>query len=38
VAVYLLAPLSSIALREEVQGWQLYPIDIYDLRTVWIRD
>lgn len=35
VAVYLLAPLSSVGLREEVQGWQLYPIDIYDLRTVW---
>jgi peptide/nickel transport system substrate-binding protein len=35
VAVYLLAPLSSIGLREGVQGWQLYPIDIYDLRTVW---
>ena len=34
VAVYLLAPLSAIGLREEVQGWRLYPIDIYDLRTV----
>jgi len=38
VAVYLLAPLSSVGLRDEVQGWQLYPIDIYDLRTVWVRD
>jgi len=38
VAVYLLAPLSSVGLREEVQGWQLYPIDIYDLRMVWVGD
>ncbi|HPL28737.1 MAG TPA: ABC transporter substrate-binding protein [Anaerolineae bacterium] len=34
-AVFLLAPLSSVTLRRPVQGWVVYPIDIYDLRTVW---
>lgn len=35
VAIYLLAPLSSVTMRQQVQGWVVYPIDIYDLRTVW---
>ncbi len=35
VAVYLLAPLTSIGLRNDVRGWQVYPIDVYDLRTVY---
>jgi peptide/nickel transport system substrate-binding protein len=35
VAVYLLAPMSLVAMRENVQGWNIYPIDIYDLRTVY---
>ena len=34
-AIWLLAPLSSVTLRQTVQGWVVYPIDIYDLRTVW---
>ncbi len=37
-AVFLLAPLSSVTLRRPVQGWVVYPIDIYDLRTVWRDD
>jgi peptide/nickel transport system substrate-binding protein len=37
-AIYLLAPLSSVTLRQDVQGWVVYPIDIYDLRTVWRED
>ncbi len=35
VAVYLLAPLSLVGVRKDVRGWQVYPIDIYDLRTVY---
>jgi peptide/nickel transport system substrate-binding protein len=35
VAVYLLAPTSTVTVRSAVQGWVVYPIDIYDLRTVW---
>ncbi len=35
-AIFLLAPLSSVTTRKPVQGWVVYPIDIYDLRTVWI--
>jgi peptide/nickel transport system substrate-binding protein len=35
VAIYLLAPLSSVTVQRPVQGWAVYPIDIYDLRTVW---
>jgi peptide/nickel transport system substrate-binding protein len=34
-ALWLLAPMSSVTVRRPVQGWQVYPIDIYDLRTVW---
>jgi peptide/nickel transport system substrate-binding protein len=35
VAIWLLAPTSSVTVRKAVQGWTVYPIDIYDLRTVW---
>ena len=35
VAIYLLAPTSSVTMQRPVQGWVVYPIDIYDLRTVW---
>ncbi len=34
-SIYLLAPLSSVTMQESVNGWVVYPIDIYDLRTVW---
>ena len=34
-AIFLLAPLSSVTMQKDVQGWVVYPIDIYDLRTVW---
>jgi len=34
-AIFLLAPLSSVTMQKQVQGWVVYPIDIYDLRTVW---
>jgi peptide/nickel transport system substrate-binding protein len=34
-AVYLLSPTSSVTVAKSVQGWIVYPIDIYDLRTVW---
>ena len=33
--IALLAPLSSVTTQKSVQGWVVYPIDIYDLRTVW---
>lgn len=37
-AIFLLAPLSSVTMQKKVQGWVVYPIDIYDLRTVWKAD
>ncbi len=33
-AVYLQAPAMVIGLNKAVEGWQVYPIDIYDLRGV----
>jgi len=33
-AVYLQAPAQLVGLNKAVQGWQVYPIDIYDLRGV----
>lgn len=34
-AVYLLAPTATVTVRTSVQGWVVFPIDIYDLRNVW---
>ncbi|MHB8926941.1 MAG: ABC transporter substrate-binding protein [Bacillota bacterium] len=33
-AVYLQAPAQVVGLNKSVEGWQVYPIDIYDLRGV----
>jgi peptide/nickel transport system substrate-binding protein len=33
-AVYLQSPMQVVGLNKAVQGWQVYPIDIYDLRGV----
>jgi len=35
VALYLMSPLWTVGMRKEVEGWQIYPIDIFDLRTVY---
>lgn len=37
-ALFLLSPLSSVTMQRPVEGWVVYPIDIYDLRTVWRSD
>lgn len=34
-AIYLLAPTSTVVTQKSVMGWTVFPIDIYDLRTVW---
>jgi len=35
VALYLMAPLWTVGVRKGVEGWQIFPIDIFDLRTVY---
>jgi len=35
VAVYLYSALALVGVRSNVHGWQVYPIDIYDLRRVY---
>lgn len=35
VALYLMAPLWTVGMRKEVEGWKIFPIDIFDLRTVY---
>lgn len=35
VALYLMAPLWTVGMRKEVEGWKIYPVDIFDLRTVY---
>ncbi len=33
-AVYLQSPMAVAGLKKDVRGWQVYPIDVYDLRGV----
>ncbi len=35
VALYLMSPLWTVGMRKEVQGWQIYPIDVFDLQEVY---
>ncbi len=35
VALYLMAPLWTVGMRKNVEGWKIYPVDIFDLRTVY---
>jgi len=35
VALYLMSPLWTVGMRKEVEGWKIYPIDIFDLREVY---
>lgn len=35
VALYLMSPLWTVGMRKEVEGWKIFPIDIFDLRTVY---
>ena len=34
VAVYLMSPNLAVGMRANVSGWQIYPIDILNLRRV----